>query len=68
MATSGYGIGGRGSERQRYKHGKCFEERSLARVELTSEKSEWFEWEVYFEEGFEPEVRFRVERSLQSDW
>ena len=39
--------------------GNVSEERSLARVELTSEKSEWFEWEVYFEEGFEPEVRFR---------
>ncbi|MCZ6673695.1 MAG: DUF1592 domain-containing protein [Verrucomicrobia bacterium] len=34
-------------------------ERSLARVELTSENPEWFEWNVYMEEGFEPEVRFR---------
>ncbi|MDE0767141.1 MAG: DUF1592 domain-containing protein [Opitutaceae bacterium] len=34
-------------------------ERSLARVELTSENPEWFEWEVYLEKGFEPEIRFR---------
>lgn len=39
--------------------GNVSEERSLARVELTSDEPEWFEWEVYFEEGFEPEVRFR---------
>jgi len=39
--------------------GNVSEERSLARVELTSEEPEWFKWEVYFEEGFEPEVRFR---------
>ena len=32
---------------------------SLARVELTNEDPEWFEWDVYMEAGFEPEVRFR---------
>ena len=32
---------------------------SLARVELTNEEPEWFEWNVYMEAGFEPEVRFR---------
>ena len=32
---------------------------SLARVELTNEEPEWFEWDVYVEAGFEPEVRFR---------
>ena len=32
---------------------------SLARVELTNEEPEWFEWDVYMEAGFEPEVRFR---------
>ncbi|MBT3480246.1 MAG: DUF1592 domain-containing protein [Opitutales bacterium] len=39
--------------------GNVSAERSLARVELTSDEPEWFEWEVFFEEGFEPEVRFR---------
>lgn len=32
---------------------------SLARVELTNEKPQWFEWHVYIEAGYEPEVRFR---------
>ena len=32
---------------------------SLAKVELTNEEPEWFEWDVYMEAGFEPEVRFR---------
>ncbi|MEM7476910.1 MAG: DUF1592 domain-containing protein [Planctomycetota bacterium] len=32
---------------------------SLARIELTNEQSEWFQWEVYLESGYEPEVRFR---------
>ena len=32
---------------------------SLARIELTNEQPEWFEWNVYIEAGFEPEVRFR---------
>ena len=32
---------------------------SLARIELTNEQPEWFEWDVYLEAGFEPEVRFR---------
>ena len=32
---------------------------SLARVELTNDKPQWFEWEVYMEAGYEPEVRFR---------
>ncbi len=32
---------------------------SLARIELTNEEPQWFEWEVYLEAGFEPEVRFR---------
>jgi len=32
---------------------------SLARVELTSEEPQWFEWNVYMEAGYEPEVRFR---------
>ena len=39
--------------------GNVSAERSLAKVELTSEEPEWFEWEVYFDKGFEPEVRFR---------
>ena len=29
---------------------------SLARVELTSEKPQWFEWTVFMEAGYEPEV------------
>ena len=32
---------------------------SLARVELTNEEPQWFEWKVYMGAGFEPEVRFR---------
>jgi len=32
---------------------------SLARIELTNEKPKWFEWKVYMEAGYEPEVRFR---------
>ncbi len=32
---------------------------SLARVELTQTEPQWFEWDVYIEAGFEPEVRFR---------
>ncbi|MCP4785359.1 MAG: DUF1592 domain-containing protein [Fuerstiella sp.] len=32
---------------------------SLARVELTNEDPRWFEWEVYMDAGYEPEVRFR---------
>jgi hypothetical protein len=32
---------------------------SLARVELTNEEPQWFEWEVYMDAGYEPEVRFR---------
>lgn len=32
---------------------------SLARIELTNEEPEWFEWDVYMEAGYEPEVRFR---------
>lgn len=32
---------------------------SLARIELTNEEPQWFEWDVYIESGFEPEVRFR---------
>ena len=32
---------------------------SLARIELTNEEPQWFQWKVYMEAGFEPEVRFR---------
>jgi hypothetical protein len=32
---------------------------SLARVELTNEEPQWFQWNVYMEAGYEPEVRFR---------
>ena len=32
---------------------------SLARIELTNEEPQWFEWKVYIEAGYEPEVRFR---------
>mgnify|MGYP002832901296 CR=1 FL=1 len=39
--------------------GNVSTERSLAKIELTSEEPQWFEWEVYFDEGFEPEIRFR---------
>jgi hypothetical protein len=39
--------------------GNVSRERSLAMVELVNEKPEWFEWNVYMEKGYEPEVRFR---------
>ncbi len=32
---------------------------SLARIELTNEEPRWFQWNVYMEAGYEPEVRFR---------
>ncbi|HAH99306.1 MAG TPA: hypothetical protein DCO70_08205 [Verrucomicrobiales bacterium] len=32
---------------------------SLARIELTDEEPQWFQWDVYMEAGYEPEVRFR---------
>lgn len=32
---------------------------SLARVELTNEEPQWFEWRVHIEAGYEPEIRFR---------
>lgn len=32
---------------------------SLKRIELTNEEPQWFEWNVYMEAGYEPEVRFR---------
>ena len=32
---------------------------SLARIELTNEEPQWFEWDVFMESGYEPEVRFR---------
>jgi hypothetical protein len=32
---------------------------SLARTELSNEEPKWFEWKVYMEAGYEPEVRFR---------
>ena len=32
---------------------------SLARIELTNEEPEWFEWNAYLDAGYEPEVRFR---------
>lgn len=38
--------------------GSISRERSLARVELIDEEPQWFEWNVFIEEGFEPEVRF----------
>ena len=39
--------------------GNVSSERSLAMVELINEKPRWFEWDVYMEKGYEPEVRFR---------
>jgi hypothetical protein len=39
--------------------GNVSRERSLALVELINEEPQWFEWDVYMEAGFEPEVRFR---------
>ena len=32
---------------------------SLARVELSNEEPRWFEWDVYMDAGYEPEIRFR---------
>jgi len=32
---------------------------SLKRIELTNEEPQWFQWNVYLEAGYEPEVRFR---------
>jgi hypothetical protein len=34
-------------------------QRTLALVELTSDKPQWLEWTVYLERGEEPEIRFR---------
>lgn len=31
---------------------------SLARIELTNEEPQWFEWRMFMEQGFEPEIRF----------
>jgi len=39
--------------------GNVSRERSLAMVELINEQPQWFEWDVYMEKGYEPEVRFR---------
>ncbi len=39
--------------------GNVSRERSLAMVELINEKPQWFEWDIYMEKGYEPEVRFR---------
>ncbi len=39
--------------------GNITTQRTLALVELTSDKPEWFEWTVNLERGEEPEVRFR---------
>ncbi len=39
--------------------GNISREYTLATVELTREEPQWFEWDVYLEKGFEPEVRFR---------
>ena len=32
---------------------------SLARIELTNEEPQWFQWDVYIEAGYEVEIRFR---------
>lgn len=32
---------------------------SLARIELTNETPQWFQWDVFMQAGYEPEVRFR---------
>ena len=32
---------------------------SLAQIELIDEQPQWFEWNVFLEAGYEPEVRFR---------
>ncbi|MEN9573035.1 MAG: hypothetical protein RL514_890 [Verrucomicrobiota bacterium] len=39
--------------------GNITTERTLALVELTSEKPQWFEWTVDLDRGEEPEIRFR---------
>ena len=39
--------------------GNVSRKRSLAMVELINEKPQWFEWDIYMEKGYEPEVRFR---------
>lgn len=39
--------------------GSVSEYRSAALEELTSDEPQWFEWDVYLEKGFEPEIRFR---------
>ena len=39
--------------------GNITTQRTLALVELTSDKPQWFEWTVDLERGEEPEVRFR---------
>ncbi len=39
--------------------GSVSEMKTLALEELTNEEPQWFEWEVYLEKGYEPEVRFR---------
>lgn len=33
--------------------------KSLARIELENETPKWFQWDVYLDAGYEPEVRFR---------
>ena len=39
--------------------GNVSREHSLALVELTSDQPQWLEWDVFMEQGYEPEVRFR---------
>ena len=39
--------------------GNITTQRTLALVELTSDKPQWFEWTVDLERGEEPEIRFR---------
>lgn len=39
--------------------GSVSEYRSVALEELTNSEPQWFEWDVYLEKGFEPEIRFR---------
>ena len=39
--------------------GNVSRKRSLAMVELINEKPQLFEWDIYMEKGYEPEVRFR---------
>ena len=41
---------------------------SLARIELTNEEPEWFEWNAYLDAGYEPEVRFRNGPFPQNGW